>query len=80
MKIIQRIAVRGTEPDGYTQEINLVQCEDANLYIDIRSWNSDHTKCKAGMCYLLTQLPELQRYIPELREFYEKFLKDKAVF
>lgn len=48
-KITKEIAVLGDNGKGYTKEINCVEWNGAEAKLDIRSWNSDHTRCSKGI-------------------------------
>ena len=49
-EITKEIAVLRTPNDnGWTREVNLVSWNGAEPKVDIRDWNSDHTKMSKGI-------------------------------
>lgn len=49
-KIVKPICVI-SERDGWTKEMNVVSWNHREPKLDIRSWNSDHTKMDKGITF-----------------------------
>ena len=48
-KIIKNIAILSTNKSGWTKELNLVSCNNAEPKYDIREWSPGHDKMSKGI-------------------------------
>lgn len=47
-EIVEHLATLGTSNSNWTLELNKVSWNDRQPVYDLRSWNSEHTKCSKG--------------------------------
>lgn len=62
--IVKEIAVlRAPNENGWVREVNLVSWNDNEPKVDIRDWNSDHTKMSKGITLTPGEALQLAKYI-----------------
>lgn len=67
-KIVQHITTLSTSNTGWTKEINLVCFNGKNPKIDIRDWNSDHSKMSRGISLTKEEFLALQKSINGIKK------------
>lgn len=65
--IKRRLAILNTEEQsGWTKEVNIVSWNDGPDKVDIRRWNSDHTKMSKGITLSKDEAKDLAEALNEL--------------
>ena len=63
-EIVKEIAaLRPTNENGWTREVNLVSWNGADPKVDIRDWNEDHTKMSKGITLTIDEGKALVKYL-----------------
>ena len=63
-EIVKEIAaLRPTNDNGWTREVNLVSWNGADPKVDIRDWNEDHTKMSKGITLTIDEGKALVKYL-----------------
>jgi len=63
-EIVKSIAaLRPTNENGWTREVNLVSYNGAEPKVDIRDWNSEHTKMSKGITMTVQEAKLLIGYL-----------------
>ena len=65
---IGTIAERELNGEKYTKEVNLVSWNGKPAVIDVREWNSDHTKMKHGITLNDTEVDNLVYWLDDYRD------------
>lgn len=60
-EIIEYLGTLSEHNNGWQKEINLVSWNESEPKIDIRSWNSNHTKMSKGLILTLEEFKELKQ-------------------
>ena len=58
-KVLKNVAVIDTK-GSWNLELNWVQVDENEPKLDVRSWNTDHTKMSKGICLTLEQFNSLK--------------------
>lgn len=67
-EIVEQLAVLATYDSGWRKEFNIVKWNDKAPRLDLREWNSDHSRMSKGIGFSFEEAEKLKEALEHLTE------------